>query len=50
MGVKKLRRSYTKEFKFEAVRLADKSSAKPTTQIAAELKWSTLLSITRCGL
>ena len=38
MGVKRLRRSYIKEFKFEVVRLADKSSAKPTAQIAAEPK------------
>jgi transposase-like protein len=40
MGVKKLRRSYTKEFKLETVRLAD-TSGKPTTQIAAELGIST---------
>jgi transposase len=40
MGVKKLRRSYTKEFKLETVRLAD-TSGKRTTQIAAELGIST---------
>lgn len=40
MGFKKRRKSYTKEFKLEAIRLADESG-KTTTQVAAELGIST---------